>query len=179
MSKGEPQTVGTRHTGICSGLCPWGTRSSLPPLLLYSLSPVTPKGTLIKFRVEGGPTQSWSHPGLGSSTVSPNGCLPCPALSLQGVIYGPITTRASEGLQDGLLLVSQEQGGGFHYHPSAGAGPEKADTATRHRGCVHCSPFLLHFQGPQSAMCQGRQPYKLVAVVLHLGVNLPRRCFPQ
>lgn len=97
--------------------------SPTPPLLS---PPATPKGTLIKFMVEAGPTQSWSHPGLGSPMVSPNGCLPCPALSLQGVIYGPITTQASEGLGDGLLPASQEQGGGFHYHPSAAAGPEEA-----------------------------------------------------
>ena len=115
LTKGEPHIVGTRHTGACSGLCPWGQGSPLPHSSFLSLSlslslfPATPKVTLIKFRVEAGPTQSWSHPGLGSPTVSPNGCLPCPALSLQGVIYGPITTQASEGLQDGLLPAAQSR----------------------------------------------------------------------
>lgn len=75
LTKGEPQTVGTRHSGACSGLCPWGQGPPLPHSS-FTLSPDTPKGTLIKLRAEAGPTQSRSHPGLGSPAVSPNGCLP-------------------------------------------------------------------------------------------------------
>lgn len=140
-----------------------------PTRLLYSLFPGTPKGTLIKFRVEAGPTQSWSHPGLGSPSVSPNGCLPCPALSLRGVIYGPITTQASEGLQDGLLPASQEQGGGFHYHPSAAAGPEKADTATRHRGL--CTLLSLLASLPGTPECHLSRTAVLTLWLWGLGIN--------
>lgn len=75
LTKGEPQTVGTRHSGACSGLCPWGQGPPLPHSS-FTLYPDTPKGALIKLRAEAGPTQSRSHPGLGSPAVSPNGCLP-------------------------------------------------------------------------------------------------------
>lgn len=66
LTKGEPQTVGTRHSGACSWLRPWGQGLPSPtPLLLFPLTPLKAPSSNSGLRQappKAGATLAWGHP---------------------------------------------------------------------------------------------------------------------